>query len=207
MFGLFSAVGVVVGSAGPVPSAARRVGGLDALAAATSRGSHSGGAVGFGRLAFGPLSSAWGMGHCASANVVTVACAWPALVTAAGLPQIRTSIQMMRLFSSRAPGDPHDALAGGDSSVPRFRWKCSCASLRRARRRCSIACGWWRRSTRNSAVAASQRQPLGGHVRTPRGQTAPSGEGAVRRAVINAKLKQRYDVLHESGWVARDGDG
>ena len=28
----------------------------------------------------------------------------------------------------------------------------------------------------------------------------------VQRAVINAKLKQQYDVLHEYGWVARDGD-
>ena len=56
-------------------------------------------ASGSSQLTLFPRLGEWVTSH---PNLVAIACLILMLVTAAGLPQIRTSIQMMRLFSPRA---------------------------------------------------------------------------------------------------------
>ena len=41
----------------------------------------------------------------------------------------------------------------------------------------------------------------------PEVNRSSSREGVVRRAVINSKLKSRYGVLRDYGWIASEGNG
>jgi predicted RND superfamily exporter protein len=103
LFGVFSAIGVVIGSLvqftllpaalaiwTPLPPLVRRHAG----AVDTSVQS---------QLTLFPRLGEWVTSH---ANLVTIGCLVLMLATAVGLPKIRTSIQMMRLFSQRAPVIP-----------------------------------------------------------------------------------------------------
>ena len=103
LFGVFSAIGVVIGSLAQftllpaafavwsrcLRSVAARAGAVDAS--------------GSSQLTLFPRLGDWVTSH---ANLVAIGCLIVMLITAAGLPKIRTSIQMMRLFSPRAPVIP-----------------------------------------------------------------------------------------------------
>ncbi len=145
LFGVFSAIGVVIGSLTqftllpaafavwtPLPPQYRRsAGAVDAS--------------GSSQLTLFPRLGDWVTSH---ANLVAIGCLIVMLVTAAGLPKIRTSIQMMRLFSQRAPVIPMTRWLE-ERLAQRFRWKCSCDSRRRATRRCCRGCDCWQPWTRS----------------------------------------------------------
>ncbi|MHB8973408.1 MAG: efflux RND transporter permease subunit [Pirellulaceae bacterium] len=202
LFGEFSAIGVVIGSLtqftllpaalavwAPLPPQFRRhEGGVDAS--------------GSSQLTLFPRLGEWVTSH---ANLVAIGCLVLMLATAAGLPKIRTSIQMMRLFSQRAPVIPMTRWLEENlgATIPlevllRFSPESDTTMLSRMR---LVA-----------AVDARLRQlPMaGGSVSAatfaPREVTRSIPLRPVQKAVINAKLKKQYDVLHDYGWVARDGD-
>ena len=168
LFGVFSAIGVVIGSLAqftlmpaalavwtPLPRQHRRQ-----LSGAEAGGSS--------QLALFPQLGEWVSGH---PTLIAVACLVLMLVTAAGLPQIRTSIKMMRLFSRRAPVIPMTSWLEEKlgATIPlevllRF-------SPESDDDRCPGGSAWWRPSTRSSAAcrkpAAACPRPRSRPARLP----------------------------------------
>ncbi len=202
LFGVFSAIGVVIGSLTqftllpaafavwkPLPPQCRRsAGAVDAS--------------GSSQLTLFPRLGDWVTSH---ANLVAIGCLIVMLITAAGLPEIRTSIQMMRLFSQRAPVIPmtrwlEDRLG---ATIPlevllRFSPESDTTMLSRMRLLAAVDTQLRRLPEAGGSLSAA--------TFAPREVTRSIPIRPVQKAVINAKLKQQFDVLHEYGWVARDGD-
>jgi len=201
-FGLFSAIGVVIGSLSqfvlmpavlavwaPVPRRHRE---------SPDRGS----ADGASQLALFPRLGEWVAAH---PNRVAVCCLALMLVTAAGLPQIRTSIQMMRLFSPRTPVIPmtrwlEERLG---ATIPlevllRFGPESKTTLLDRMRIVAEVDAQLHRLPHASGSISAA--------TFAPREARRSTSEGTIRSAVINAKLKRRHDVLREHGFVAPEGD-
>ncbi len=199
-FGLFSAIGVIIGSLAQFALLPAALAVLTPLA--PPRGASPQGKVGeASRLALFPRWGEWVAGH---PNYVALACLALMLITAAGLPQIRTSIQMMRLFSSRAPVIPmtrwlEEKLG---ATVPlevllRFGAHRDSALLDRMRLVAEIDAQLRRLPHVSGALSAATFAPL-----EARGPAA----GTLRGAVIRAKLERKYDLLRQHGFVATDGD-
>jgi predicted RND superfamily exporter protein len=202
LFGVFSAVGVALGSAAHfllLPAAlvvwgpkktGRRV--SDTGSAAPS-GSH---------LNLWPQLGAWITSH---PGVVLTCCCAAMCVGLAGVPRIRTSIQMMRLFSQRAPVIPMtrwlEERLGATiplEIVVHFRPESQTTVLDRMRLVAELQTQLLKLPAAGGCLSAATFAPP--EVR----QT--SREGVVRRAVINSKLKSRYGILHQHGWLAQDAD-
>jgi predicted RND superfamily exporter protein len=200
-FGLFSALGVVIGSLAQfilLPAA---------LAVWTPLPQHRDrpprsdrdGAPG---LAMFPRLGEW---IAARPNRVALLCLALMLAAAAGLPQIRTSIQMMRLFSSRVP------------VVPMTRWL---EERLGATIPLEVLLGFGPQSETTlfdrmrlvaEVDAELRRVPhVSGGVSAatfaPAEATRHAAQSSMRSAVINAKLRRKYDLLRQHGFVALDGD-
>lgn len=201
LFGSFSALGVVIGSLAQFLLLPAALAVWMPQPRPHRDGAHGGQADVASRLALFPRL---GERMAAHPNLVAAVCLVLMLVTAAGLPQIRTSIKMMRLFSSRAPVIPmtqwlEEKLG---ATIPlevllRFGPASEATMLERIRLVADIDTQLRRLPQASGSLSAA--------TFAPREVRRSAGEGTVRRAVINAKLKQQYDVLHQSGWVARDG--
>ena len=198
LFGVFSAIGVVVGSLAQfllLPAALavwrprpRRDDAGDDKPEAESR------------LTLFPRLGEWVTEH---PNFVAVACLVVMLCAAVGLPRVRTSIKMMRLFSPRAPVIPmtkwlEEKLG---ATIPlevlvRFGHENKSKTLARLRLVAEID-----EQLRDLPQASGS---LSAATFVPPEILDTQAQGTIRRAVINAKLRQRYDVLQQSGWVARD---
>lgn len=202
LFGVFSAIGVIIGSLAqftllpaafalwmPLPRAMRRVGG-DLAGQEPSQ------------LAMFPQVGTWVTRH---PTRVAIACLVAMLITAAGLPQIRTSIKMMRLFSQRAPVIPmtewlEEKLG---ATIPlevlvRYTPECELSRYRQLRLVAAIDARLRRLPQASGSMSAA--------TFAPRQVTQARKIRPLEQAVIEAKLKQQYDLLHEYGWVARDGE-
>ena len=204
MFGAFSAVGVVLGSLThflvlPAAFAVWTPG-------RSWRGSHASGAVQDGRshLALWPKLGSWVTTH--PKIVLTVFLA-AALVGLLGLPQIRTSIQMMRLFSRRTAVIPMtrwlEERLGATiplEIVVRFCADSQATVLDRMRLVAGLHARLRQLPEASGCLSAATFAP-------PEVNRSSSREGVVRRAVINSKLKSRYGVLRDYGWIASEGNG
>ncbi len=201
MFGVFSAVGVVLGSAAQfllLPAA---------LAVWTARAScrqpdTEGGRDGdHSHLALLPKLGEWVTSHPGLMTVVFLAATCTGL---AGLPQIRTSIQMMRLFSP------------GAAVIPMTEWL---EERLGATIPLEVVIRFGQESEtspaeRIQAIAAIQAQLralpeatgcLSAATFAPPEVSQSGGATVLRRAVINTQINNRYPLLHEYGWLARDG--
>jgi predicted RND superfamily exporter protein len=126
-------------------------------------------------------------------------------VGASGLPQVRTSIQMMRLFSPSTPVIPmtrwlEERLG---ATIPleviiRFRPESQTAIVDRMRRVAAIHAQLRRLPGVSGCLSAA--------TFAPSAVTSSAPLGLLQRAYFNSKLKIRSDLLRESGWVAQDGD-
>jgi predicted RND superfamily exporter protein len=202
LFGVFSAIGVVVGSLAqflllpaalafwtPRPKTQRADAGPDTPEAQS-------------RLAIFPRLGQWVTEH---PNFVAAACLVVMFCAAVGLPQVQTSIKMMRLFSPRAPVIPMTQWLEENlgATIPlevlvRFGSENKSKALTRLRLVAEID-----EQLRELPQASGS---LSAATFVPPEILDSATPGTVRRAVINAKLKHRYDVLHQSGWLARDGE-
>ena len=203
MFGVFSAVGVVLGSlthflvlpaalAVWTPSRSRR--GSPAGSAAQSGPSH---------LALWPQLGIWVTTHSRIVLTVFLAATCAGLV---GLPRTHTSIQMMRLFSPRTAVIPMtrwlEERLGATiplEVVVRFRAESQTTVLDRMRLVSGIHARLRQLPEASGCLSAATFAP-------PEVNRSASREGVVRRAVINSKLKSRYGVLRDNGWLASEGD-
>lgn len=200
-FGLFSAIGVVIGSLAQFILLPAALAVLTPLSPPPRDAAHRDKVDDASRLAIFPR---WGEWVAAHPSCVALACLALMLVTAAGLPQIRTSIQMMRLFSSRAPVIPMTRWLEENlgATVPlevllRFSPGSNTTLLDRMRLVAEIEAQLRRLPHASGALSAATFAPP--EARRP-------AAGAVRSAVINAKLQRKYDVLRQHGFVASDGD-
>jgi predicted RND superfamily exporter protein len=201
LFGLFSAIGVVIGSLIQftlLPAALARWTPLPRQYRREVSGDEAGGSS---RLAMFPQLGAWVSRH---PTLIAVACLILMLVTAAGLPQIRTSIKMMRLFSSRAPVIPMTSWLEEKlgATIPlevllRFSPESATSMFGRIRLVAAVDAQLRRLPQASGSLSAA--------TFAPREITRSRSLRPVERAVLSAKLKQQYDVLHEYGWIARDG--
>ena len=203
LFGVFSAIGVVIGSLTQFTLLPAALAVWTPLPPQYRRHEGAVDASGSSQLTLFPRLGDWVTSH---ANLVAIGCLVVMLVTAAGLPKIRTSIQMMRLFSQRAP------------VIPMTRWlertlgatiplEVLLAILAGERHDDAVdGCDWWQPWTRSCGDCRKQAAAVSAATFAPREVTRSIPIRPVQKAVINAKLKQQYDVLHEYGWVARDGD-
>ena len=222
LFGVFSAVGVAVGGVAqfllmpaalavwtPLPARLQR--------AAASGGARNGEAV-FDQKSALPATAAppedtsrlmiWPkLGELVTARpgIVAVFCLATMLIVAAGLPRIRTSIQMMRLFRSDAPVIPmtrwleeHLGATIPLEVVLRFGPESPTKMVDRMLLVADVDARLRRLPQASGSVSAATFAP-------PQLGSAARG-GVVRRSVANSKLKQSFDVLAAHGWVARAGD-
>ena len=202
MFGVFSAVGVVLGSAAQffvlpavlvvwMPRGSRRRSGDVNVEAGDS--SH---------LALWPKLGEWVTAH---AGIVLTLCLTATCVGVAGLPRTRTSIQMMRLFSRGTPVIPMtrwlEERLGATiplEVVVGFRQESQTTVVERMRLVAAIQARLRALPEASGCLSAATFAPP---------EVNPSArESVVRRAVINSKLKSRYGVLRDYGWIAQDGD-
>lgn len=202
LFGIFSAIGVVIGSlvqftvlpaALAVWAPAARV-----RSNAEAEPVHADGS----QLTLFPRLGDWVTSRPVS---MSLACLAVMLFLAAGLPKIETSIQMMRLFSSRA------------SVIPMTQWL---EQHLGATIPLEVLVTFTRESDtrmvkRMAVVAAIEGQlrklpKAGGSVSAatfaPREITSSVPLRPMQRAVIDAKLAQQFEVLHEQGWVSGNDD-
>ena len=103
------------------------------------------------------------------------------------------------------PGHSHDPLAGGTAgaTIPlevllRFSPESDTTMLSRMRLLAAVDTQLRRLPQAGGSLSAA--------TFAPREVTRSIPIRPVQKAVINAKLKKQFDVLHEYGWVARDGD-
>ena len=203
LFGVFSAVGVVISSASQfllLPAAwavlmpegdSRRRRGRDEEA--TIPESHLGIFPGLGR---------WVVGR---RGVVLFLCLAAMTVGAIGLPRMRTSIQLMRLFSPSTPVIPmtrwlEEKLG---ATVPlevviRFRPESRTTMLDRMRLVAAMD-------------AAARRLPdatgcLSAATFAPPLLTEPGRQGFLPNPLLEALLRGRRGLLRANGWLAEDGD-
>ncbi len=201
MFGVFSAVGVVLGSAAQflVLPAAFAV--WMPRWPAPSPVPSDGTAQERSHLALWPKLGEWVTSH---SGVVTTVFLAATCVGLAGLPQIRTSIQMMRLFSPGAPVIPMtqwlEERLGATiplEVVVRFRRENESDTAHRMRLVATIHTQLRGLPEASGCLSAA--------TFAPPEVSQSSGGSALRRAVINSQLKSRYNILHEYGWLAEDG--
>jgi predicted RND superfamily exporter protein len=202
LFGIFSAVGVAIGSTAQfwlLPAA---------LQVWTPRVAHAGGVqthfvpspnshLGMWPVLGESVVRHWGIVLLAS--LVTLA------VCASGLRQVRTSIQMMRLFSPSAPVIPMTRWLEEQlgATIPlevivRFRPESQTSIADRMRLVASIHARLRRLPAASGCVSAA--------TFAPPAVTTSASLGIIQRAFFNAKLKQSSHLLRESGWIAEDGD-
>lgn len=202
LFGVFSAVGVAIGSAAQFlllpaalvawkPAAGSRA--AEAVSGGSQHGSH---------LAVWPKLGRWVIMH------------WPAVLSVCfagliagliGLPQIRTSIQMMRLF---APGTPVIPMTRWleeqlGATIPlevviRFRPDSGTAEVDRMRLVDAVAQQLRQVPGASGCLSAATFAP-------PEIRRGAKNAGLFWRNSINAKIRGRLPLLHEYGWVADDG--
>jgi predicted RND superfamily exporter protein len=126
-------------------------------------------------------------------------------VAACGLPHIRTSIQLMRLFSRATPVIPmtrwlEDRLG---ATIPlevvlRFRPESGTAILDRMRVVAATHAQLRLLPSASGCLSAATFAPPEVH-RAARGRF-------IRRAALNTQLENRREVLQKHGWIAQDGD-
>ena len=202
LFGIFSAIGVVIGSMVQftvLPAA------LAVWAPAPRSPVHTeagGSHEGPSQLTLFPRLGDWVTSR---PVFVSFACLAVMLFLAAGLPKIETSIQMMRLFSPRASVIPMTQWLEQNlgATIPlevlvTFDLESDTSRVKRM-----------------AVVAAIDGQlrklpKAGGSISAatfaPREITSSIPLRPLQRAVIEAKIKQQYDVLHEHGWISRHGE-
>lgn len=200
MFGVFSAVGVVVGSAGQfllLPAAfevwmPRMPDRVEAASSRTAEQSH---------LALWPKLGEWITSH---PGAVTAVCLAATCLGLAGVPQIRTSIQMMRLFSRGAPVIPMtrwlEERLGATiplEAIVRFRPESETAAVDRIRLVAAIQARLQALPEVSGCLSAATFAPS--EIKRS------TGERAIRREVINSRLKSRYGILRQYAWLAEDG--
>jgi predicted RND superfamily exporter protein len=200
MFGVFSAVGVVLGSAAQflvLPAALAvwmpRVTRPLSTVKVEANPSH---------LTLWPKLGEWVTAH---AGIVVTVCLIATGAGVVGLLQTRTSIQMFRLFSRSTPVVPmtrwlEERLG---ATIPlevivRFRPESETTVVERMRLVAAI-------HARLRVVPAASGC-LSAATFAPPEVYRSARESVVRRAVINSRLKSRYAIFHEYGWIARDGD-
>ncbi|MHB0956203.1 MAG: efflux RND transporter permease subunit [Pirellulaceae bacterium] len=202
LFGIFSAIGVVIGSLSQFTLLPAALAVWRPLPRPAVRPDARADADGSSPLTLFPRLGEWVTAH---ATLVAVGCLVLMLTAAAGLPQIRTSIQMMRLFSQRAPVIPmtrwlEEKLG---ATIPleillRFSSESDTTMLSRMRLVAAVESQLRRLPQAGGSVSAA--------TFAPREVARSIPLRPVQRAVINAKLKQQYKILQEYGWVARDRD-
>jgi predicted RND superfamily exporter protein len=200
-FGVFSAVGVAIGSAAQfllLPAAlawflpygcSLRAGRAESTSSAA-------------QLGIFPGVGRWVVAHRA---VVLGVCLVAMLVGVIGLPRVRTSIQLMRLFSQGTPVLPmtrwlEDQLG---ATIPvevvvRFHPESRTSILDRMRLVAATHARLRRVPSASGCLSAATFAPVE--------VTQSAREGIVRRAALNTKLKNRSDLLRQHGWLAQDGD-
>jgi predicted RND superfamily exporter protein len=135
---------------------------------------------------------------------VAAVCLVAMLAAGAGLPRIRTSIQMMRLFSQNAPVIPmtrwlEERLG---ATVPlevvlRFGPESPTAPTDRLRLVAEIDARLRSLPQATGCLSAATFAPS---------ELDSPASSAFRRSAINAKIRRRYAVLEEHGWLARQRD-
>jgi predicted RND superfamily exporter protein len=203
LFGVYSAIGVVVGSVAQFLLLPAALAVWTPLPRARHVAARVDGAGTGSQLALFPRLGEWVTTH---PNFVAVACLTLMAATAAGLPQIRTSIKMMRLFSSGAPVVSMTAWLEEHlgATIPlevllRFSPENKTTMLERIRLVAQID-----RQLRRLPQASGS---LSAATLIPREVLRSGADTTFRRAVINTMLKHRFELLHETGWVARsDGE-
>jgi predicted RND superfamily exporter protein len=203
LFGLFSAVGVLIGAAAQfllLPSAMavlvpkdftpRRRRPTEAAARPSSR-----------------LGLLPGLGRWVVAHHRSVLCAGLAAMSvgAIGLPRIRTSIQLMRLFSPTAPVIPMTRWLEENlgATIPleivfRFRPESRTTTLDRMH---LVDAAQIRLLALPGASGC-----LSAATFAPPELTQPGRDGILPRVVLNTVLQNRRDLLREHGWIAESGD-
>jgi predicted RND superfamily exporter protein len=201
MFGIFSAVGVAIGSITQfwlLPAALRvwaprvPLSGNQACSK-PSVNSHLGMWPALGRSVVGH----W--------EIVLIVCLAVFALGASGLPQVRTSIQLMRLFSPGTPVIPmtrwleeHLGATIPLEVVVRFRPESQTAGADRMRLVAVVHARLRRLPGASGCLSAT--------TFAPPAVTSGANMGVIQRAFINTKLRQGSNLLRESGWIAQDGD-
>jgi hypothetical protein len=202
LFGIFSAVGVAIGFAAQVlilPAA---------LVVWKPRVSSASGRL--KRDAAGPAShlGLWpklGRSVVEHPHIVLFVYLLVVGVGATGLPKLRTSIQMMRLFSSSSPVIPMTRWLEENlgATIPlevvvRFRPESDTSVVDRMRLVAAL-------SGRLRGLPGASGC-LSAATFAPSAVTSSAHLGIVERAYINTKLKRSSNLLRESGWLAQDGN-
>jgi predicted RND superfamily exporter protein len=202
LFGIFSAIGVVIGSVVqftvlpaalavwmPAPRTLRNPSEVHAVDADS-------------QLTLFPRLGDWVTSR---PTVVSLACLAMMFFLAAGLPKIETSIQMMRLFSPRASVIPmtqwleqHLGATIPLEVLVRFTPESNTSMVKRMAVVAAIDAQLRKLPKAGGSVSAA--------TFAPREITSSIPLRPMQRAVIDAKIKQQFDVLHEHGWVARNGE-
>jgi predicted RND superfamily exporter protein len=201
-FGIFSAVGVAIGSASQfwlLPAALTVWTPSGAWHLGTRRPAESNQAA---HLGMWPILGRTVVKHW---GIVLGGCLLVAAVSASGLPHVRTSIQMMRLF---APNTPVISMTRWleerlGATIPlelvvRFRPESQTAVVDRMRLVAAVHARLSRLPGATGCMSAA--------TFSPPVVTASTNLGVIQRAFINAKLRLSADVLRDAGWVSPDGD-
>jgi predicted RND superfamily exporter protein len=201
LFGIFSAVGVAIGSAAQfliLPAAllvwSPRV--ASQCGRPTDVAPHLDAELGMWPALGKIVVAHWRM--------VLFACLTAFVVGASGLPQVRTSIQLMRLFSPNTPVIPMTRWLEENlgATIPleivvRFGPESQTAVVDRMRLVAAI-----HSRLRNLPGAGGC---LSAATFAPPQVTSSTSLGSIQRLFINAKLKKSSNHLRESGWIADDG--
>jgi predicted RND superfamily exporter protein len=201
LFGIFSAVGVAIGSVAQfllLPAA------LVVWKPRASPHRRQGQAAGVPTSHLG-LWPTLGKSVVAHWRIVLFVCLTTIVVGAIGLPRVQTSIQLMRLFSPDTPVIPMTRWLEEQlgATIPlevvvRFRPESQTAVVDRMRLVADI-------HARLRSVPGAGGC-LSAATFAPPVVTSSASLGVVRRAFYNSKLSASSKHLREAGWIAQDGD-
>jgi predicted RND superfamily exporter protein len=201
MFGVFSAIGVVIGSAAHFLLLPAALAVLMPPGFARRRRTKSGAMDPESHLGVFPSLGRWIVSH---SGLVLQLSLIVLCLGALGLPRIRTSIQLMRLFSPTTPVIPmtrwleeHLGATIPLEMVIRFSPESQTAILDRMRLVAATHAKVRRLPSTSGCLSAATFAPA--EVNQAR------GENFLRRATLNVSLERRTDLLREHGWIAQDG--